>query len=231
MPVAVNGVVHALLLVAYLFEGDFTDADPRTSDVTDWAQKVVILDAETGSSFREITHRVLTKLDVSQFLPLTIRDNIEGVPPREIKSLNRPPPIPVAAATPAPKASEETPTATAPPTQTPSPRTTPTGCSEGEEEPPCGPGVEIGKSYSYTLYTHCGVRRAFIDGRRWIADPILRAGVGGINPPPGWGDPFQGGAVELVTDALARFTSGDGLTAEFRTLLPEGSEYPWRPCL
>ena len=29
----------------------------------------------------------------------------------------------------------------------------------------------------------------------------------------------------------SQLTSGDGLAAEFRLLLPEGSEYPWRPCL
>ena len=87
----------------YLFEGVITDADPRTRNTTDWAQKVVIFDAETGAPFGEITHRAVTKLDVSQFLPLTIRDNTKGVPPREVKSLNRPAPIPVAPATPAPK--------------------------------------------------------------------------------------------------------------------------------
>ena len=88
----------------YLFEGDIFDADPRTSNVSDWAQKVVILDAETGYPFREATHRVAGKVYVSQFLPLSIRDNTRGVPPREIKSLNLPLTIPAAAATPAPRA-------------------------------------------------------------------------------------------------------------------------------
>ncbi len=87
----------------YLFEDHMVDSDPRTRDVSDWAHKVIILDAETGSPFIEITHRETTKLDVTQFLSLTIRDNTKGVPPREIKSLNRPPPIPVEPATPAPR--------------------------------------------------------------------------------------------------------------------------------
>ena len=113
------------------------------------------------------------------------------------------------------------------PTPVPSPRTTTTGCSEREEESPCGPGVEIGKPYPYTLYPHCGVRSAFIDGRRWIADPILSGDS--VNPPPGWGNPFDRGSMELVTEDLARFTSTSGLEAEFRPL-PEGSEYPWGPC-
>ena len=216
------------LVYLYLFEGDIFDPDPRTRNVTDMAQKVVILDAETGAPFREITHRAVTKLDVSQFLPLTFRDNTKGVPPREIKGLNRPPPIPVARATPAPKPPEETATSTAGPTRTPLPRTTATGCSGREEVPPCGPGVEIGKPYPYIQYTHCGIRSAYFDGRRWIADPILS--VDNVNPPPGWGNPSDKGSMELVAEDLARFTSGTGLTAEFRPL-PEGAEYPWRPCL
>ena len=116
------------------------------------------------------------------------------------------------------------------PTALPSPRTTTTGCSEREEEPPCGPGVEIGKPYPYTLYTHCGIRSAYFDGRRWVADPILKAGVGGLNPSSGWGDPFERGGMGLVAEDVARFSSSAGLVADFRPL-PEGSEYPWGPCL
>ena len=59
------------------------------------------------------------------------------------------------------------------PAPTPSPRPRFTTCSGREEEPPCGPGAEVGRPYPYTLYTHCGVRAAVFDGRRWIADPIL----------------------------------------------------------
>jgi len=87
----------------YQFEGDIADADPRTSQVTDWAQVIFILAAETGSSFRRVAHRAITAVDVSQFIPLTISDSIEGVPPREIKSLNRPPPVSVPSATQAPR--------------------------------------------------------------------------------------------------------------------------------
>jgi hypothetical protein len=88
----------------YLFEGDITDADPRSSNISDWAQKVVILDAATGNPFLEATHRAVTRLDVSQFLPLSIRDYTRGVPPREIKRFNLPLTIPAAPATPAPRA-------------------------------------------------------------------------------------------------------------------------------
>jgi hypothetical protein len=102
-------------------------------------------------------------------------------------------------------------------------------CSEREGEPPCGTGVEIGQPYPYTLYTHCGIRSAYFDGRRWIAEPILSKD--NVNPPAGWGNPFDRGSMELVAEDLARFTSTSGLAAEFRPLLPEGSDYPWRPCL
>ena len=53
------------LVYLYLFEGEIFDPDPRTRNTTDWAQKLVILDAETGSPFMEITHRAPAKLDVS----------------------------------------------------------------------------------------------------------------------------------------------------------------------
>ena len=89
--------------------------------------------------------------------------------------------------------------------------------------------MEIGKTYPYALYTHCGVRAAFLDGQRWIADPVL-SDRGNVNPPPGWGNPLDRGTIEMVTDGLARFTSNAGLVAEFRPL-PDGEEYPWRPCL
>ena len=35
----------------YVFEGPMHDPDPRVSNITDWAQKFVTLDAETGSPF------------------------------------------------------------------------------------------------------------------------------------------------------------------------------------
>jgi hypothetical protein len=57
------------------------------------------------------------------------------------------------------------------PTPNPSPRDGSSTCSGQEELPPCGPGVEMGKPYPYTLYTHCGIRSAYFDGRRWVAAP------------------------------------------------------------
>ncbi len=105
------------------------------------------------------------------------------------------------------------------------------------DAPPCGPGAEIGKRYSYILHTHCGIRSVHFDGRWWVADPILR--FNGGHPPPGWDNPKARGKIELiaqdrarftkraglVTDFLARFTGTVGLVAEFRPL-PEGEERP-----
>ena len=119
------------------------------------------------------------------------------------------------------------PTAQLTPTLPSAPLNSATGCSEREEAPPCGRGVAIGMPYAYTLYTHCGVRRAYLDGRRWIADPLLSDG--NLNPPPGWANPFDTGTIVLVRDGLARYSNDAGLVAEFRPLR-DGKEYPWGPC-
>ena len=113
------------------------------------------------------------------------------------------------------------------PTSTRALQTTSTSCLGREDTPPCGSGVEIGKPYSYTLYTHCGIRSAYFGGRRWIADPILN--VDSVSPPRGWSNPIEQGKMELVSQGIARFVSDTGLVAEFRPL-PEGEEYPWTPC-
>ena len=101
-----------------------------------------------------------------------------------------------------------------------------TGCAGRYEKPPCGPGVEMGKPYSYTMFTHCGIRRAYFDGRQWVGNPML-SWVG--NPPPPWSTPFDRGKMELVTEDLARFTSSGGVVTKFRPL-PEGAEFIWGIC-
>lgn len=88
----------------YVFEGNILDADPKTSDVSDWAQIITIADADTGYPFRQRASRSVSRIDVAQFLPLSMRDDAKDVPPREIESLNLPLEIPVDRATPAPPA-------------------------------------------------------------------------------------------------------------------------------
>lgn len=113
---------------------------------------------------------------------------------------------------------------------TPTPTLTPTPIPtvEGDllEEPPQGPGAEIGEGYPYTLYVHCGIRDARFDGRRWMADPMLSDGSG--NPPTDWTPDDSVGVMELVSEDLARFTGKTGMVIEFR---PWPSDMPWTPCV
>lgn len=87
-----------------------------------------------------------------------------------------------------------------------------------------GVPAEIGVRYSYDLYTHCGIRSANFDGRRWLADPIL----GDANPPPGWGNPIDPGTMELVSKDRALFLSHSGESAFF---IPAPEDYEFKLCL
>ncbi len=105
---------------------------------------------------------------------------------------------------------------TSTPTATPAPMPT---AAPGSEAAP----AEIGVRYVHELYTHCGVRYATFDGRRWLADPIL----GDVNPPPGWGNPFDTGAMELVSKDRALFLSHSGERAFF---VPAPEDYQFEIC-
>ena len=107
--------------------------------------------------------------------------------------------------------------ADAPATATPAPMPTATPASEA------APAV-IGVRYSHRLYTHCGVRSADFDGRRWLADPFL----GEANPPPGWGNPFDPGTIELVAEDRALFVSHSGERAFF---IPAPADYEFKLCI
>ena len=109
------------------------------------------------------------------------------------------------------------------PTLTPTPM--PAVERDRPEEPPQGPGVEIGTGYPYTLYVHCGVRDARFDGRFWMADPMLSDGSG--NPPLDWAPADSVGIMELVNDNLAVFTAESGRTIQFK---PWPLDVEWRPC-
>ncbi len=105
---------------------------------------------------------------------------------------------------------------TSTPTATPAPMPT---AAPGSEAPP----AEIGIRYSHQLYTHCGIRYADFDGRMWLADPIL----GDANPPPGWGNPFDPGTMELVSRDRALFLSHSGERAFF---VPAPEDYEFEIC-
>ena len=132
----------------------------------------------------------------------------------------------------------DTATPTLSPTVAPTlaPLTTPTAiaeylggnCSPRVAELPCTAGVEPGQPYRYTLYTHCGIRWAYFDGRWWEADPPLDDGSG--NPPNGWGNPLDEGVIGLANENTARFTSQAELTAQFKALPADVQEFPGQPC-
>jgi len=65
----------------------------------------------------------------------------------------------------------------------------------------------------YRLITHCGIEWAHLDGTFWRADHPPSDGRG---TPPGWGNPFQDGAITL-TGASATFTSRAGTVTFHRT--------------
>jgi len=88
-----------------------------------------------------------------------------------------------------------------------------------DNESPYGPGVEVGETYDYDLYTHCGVQWARIDGVWWQTTPL---NDGGGNPPGGWGNPYDVGELRVVDEGTAVYSGGPGVDVEFeRTDLVE----------
>lgn len=87
--------------------------------------------------------------------------------------------------------------------------------------------LEVGVTYAYQLYTHCGARWARFDGRWWnseaAADPTA------VNAPPGWGNPADRGTLVLKDRDVAVYTSSTGESLVF-TPRPEAEGEP-PPCL
>lgn len=81
-----------------------------------------------------------------------------------------------------------------------------------DNEPPYGAGLEVGESYDYVLYTHCGVEWARIDGVWWRTTPL---DDGNANPPDGWGNPYDGGDLLVVDDTTAVYSGGPDVEVEF----------------
>lgn len=80
-------------------------------------------------------------------------------------------------------------------------------------EPPYGPGAEVGETYDYVLYTHCGIEWARIDGVWWQAIPLDDGRPSLL--PAGWGDPYDAGELEIVTATSATYRGGPDAEVEF----------------
>ena len=75
------------------------------------------------------------------------------------------------------------------------------------------PSHEISRQ-SFKLNTHCGVDRAAIGGKPYVADrPLYRDGDSG-SPPAGWEDP-QIGVMTVFSDGTAVFRHSDGQEVKF----------------
>ena len=73
--------------------------------------------------------------------------------------------------------------------------------------------VRVGSSSPYTLYTHCGVLSATINGQVFYADPALTDGQG--NPPRGWGNPYDLGELTIQSATTIDFHDASGHLAHF----------------
>lgn len=82
------------------------------------------------------------------------------------------------------------------------------------------PPAEIGVTYPFDLYTHCGIQGADVAGVWFAADPPL---VDGSGPPAGWDDPYQRGTLELDSADEAVFRDDAGHEIVLRAA---GSERP-----
>ncbi|MFN3257287.1 MAG: hypothetical protein ACE37B_16520 [Ilumatobacter sp.] len=80
------------------------------------------------------------------------------------------------------------------------------------DRPPYGPGVEVGETYDYVLYVHCGVEWARVDGVWWRTMPI---DDGNANPPAGWGNPYDAGELLVLDDVTAVYRGGPDVAVEF----------------
>jgi hypothetical protein len=70
------------------------------------------------------------------------------------------------------------------------------------------PPVEVGVTYPFDLYTHCGIHGADVGGDWFAVDPPLVEV--GANPPAGWGNPYQRGTLTLESTDVAVFRDDAG---------------------
>jgi hypothetical protein len=89
-----------------------------------------------------------------------------------------------------------------------------------------GPPASTSPAVPYSLYTHCGIGWARIDGRWYQASPPLSDGSG--NPPAGWGNPDQQGTIQMISGTEAEFTDSAGQHVRF--VLQPGATGPPQLC-
>ncbi|MCW2571659.1 MAG: hypothetical protein JWO88_1717 [Frankiales bacterium] len=83
----------------------------------------------------------------------------------------------------------------------------PPECTPDSVEVPCAKGMENGVAYPYTALAHCGFTSLVADGRRWSPNG---GPLGDGNAPPGWGNPFDVGTVQLKTADVLVYRSSSG---------------------
>jgi hypothetical protein len=103
-------------------------------------------------------------------------------------------------------------------------RANPAGTPSIQVAPPptFGPSLpanpKVGVAYPFRLFTHCGIRSMPVGAALWYANPQL----GDINPPPGWGNPFDDGTVTFTSSTTAVFSDPRGNRASFVPQIPGG---------
>jgi hypothetical protein len=78
------------------------------------------------------------------------------------------------------------------------------------KSPPYTRGIEVGRTYPYSLTRHCGIRQAMIDGTGWKASPVLRE-----EDASDWPQRRADGHLKIVSKYKAVFSASDDLSATF----------------
>jgi hypothetical protein len=92
-------------------------------------------------------------------------------------------------------------------------------CGPDVEQVPCGPGVEIGRTYSFDLLTHCGIEWAYFNGHYWVPRTKVAA-------PSRW-NPIERGKMTLTDSGKAHFEGTAPGTVDF---VPAPAGYSPTPC-
>jgi hypothetical protein len=83
--------------------------------------------------------------------------------------------------------------------------------------------VEVGVSYPFDLYTHCGIDGADVGGVWFAPDPPLDESAGSW--PAGWGNPYQRGTLTLESAVEAVFRDDAGYELVLRAV-PDSERPP-----